>query len=125
MYFIDDVTDPEWKIVRQREPRSRRVTSEMGGETLSAAGRVNAAVQPVGLRPVCAEGSTEEVPQPIPAAIVEQVMAEEDVDEEDNPNAETDDCDEIEEIEVQERTLPSNDDRGGAGAAETGYGQQS
>ena len=42
MYFVDDVGDPEWKVVIHKEPRSKCVVSERDGETLSAAGHVNA-----------------------------------------------------------------------------------
>ena len=103
---MDDVCDPEWKIVRQIEPRSRRVTSEQGGETLSAAGRVDAVLLSNVRGDNVVEGPGGEIPQPIPAAMVDQVMAEEALDEEDTLQEETDPVDEMEETEVDTTTVP-------------------
>lgn len=45
VYFVDDPINPEWKIVRYKEPRSRRVTGDIAESSLSARGRDNATFQ--------------------------------------------------------------------------------
>ena len=112
MYFVNDVTDPDWKIVRQREPRSRRVTAELVGETLSASGSVDAAVMSAFARPMEGEVPTEQVAQPILAALVEQVMAEEELEEDDAPYNEADDVEDMDEAGEPVTSVPANHDPG-------------
>ena len=42
VYFVDDRYDPEWKVVRYKNPRSRRVTDALSEGSLSAPGQPNA-----------------------------------------------------------------------------------
>ena len=41
VFFVDDVNDPEWKVVRLKEPRSRRATEADDDGNLSAAGSLH------------------------------------------------------------------------------------
>ena len=42
VYFVDDPYEPEWKVVRYKNPRSRRVVDSLSQSSLSAPGRLNA-----------------------------------------------------------------------------------
>lgn len=42
VYFVDDITDREWKVVHLKEARSRRVVEADNDDNLSASGPVNA-----------------------------------------------------------------------------------
>ena len=81
VYFVDDPINPEWKIVRYKEPRSRRVTGDIAESSLSARGRDNATFQnqPEEEREV----PVDEVPAALVlAADVVHVMAHEEDDNE-------------------------------------------
>ena len=89
MYFVDDPYNPEWKVVIQKEPRSRRVTSLEVENSLSPSGRTHATREL--LRPELPnEGTVPDPPAPIREADVEHVMAHEESDEE--PGYEDIDC---------------------------------
>ncbi|KAG0574946.1 hypothetical protein KC19_VG304700 [Ceratodon purpureus] len=45
VYFVDDVTDMEWKVVRLKEPRSRRALELVDDDFLSASGSSEATHQ--------------------------------------------------------------------------------
>ena len=81
IYFVDDAINPGWKVVRYKEPRSRRVTDALSKSSLSAPGRVGAETQnqPKGDHP----GVNEKVAaEPVLGADVVHVMAHEEEDEE-------------------------------------------
>ena len=42
VYFVDDSEDPEWNVVRYKDPRSRRVTGGFREASLSTPGRSDA-----------------------------------------------------------------------------------
>ena len=98
---MSDVNDPDWKVVRQREPRSGCVTLEPEGQTLSVGGRVDATT-------MSAKEVREDIEhhggahaKVVPRTEVKQVMAGEECDEEDAPYADTDYVDSWEDNNVE------------------------
>ncbi|KAG0595825.1 hypothetical protein M758_UG201200 [Ceratodon purpureus] len=79
VYFVDDPINPEWKVVRYKEPRSSRVTGGIAETSLRAPGRDNAIVQdePEEEREVPIDKVTV---APVLAADVVHVMAHEEDD---------------------------------------------
>lgn len=78
---MDDPLDREWKVVRYKTPRSRRVTDALSEGSLSAPGRTNATR---GTRSVPLSDDVQDVapPDQVVNAAVEVVMADEEMDEE-------------------------------------------
>lgn len=81
VYFVDDPYNLEWKVVRYKDPRSRRVTDALSEGSLSAPGRANAT------RSICNfprhdDYLNELLPEPILHADVQHVMAHEEDDDE-------------------------------------------
>ena len=78
---MDDPLEREWKVVRYKTPRSHRVTDALSEGSLSAPGRTNATC-------VTSRGpQSEDVhdvapPDQVVNAAVENVMADEEMDEE-------------------------------------------
>lgn len=85
VYFVDDPEDPEWKVVRYKDPRSRRVTGGLPEASLSAPGRPNATfyVNAIGGRDQNIGHVSETVleAEPVLDADVEHVMAHEESDD--------------------------------------------
>lgn len=79
VYFIDDPEDPGWKVVRYKDPSSRRVTGGLQEASLSAHGRPDAtfSVNSVGGR----DQSVDPVSEPVLEVDVEHVMAHEEADD--------------------------------------------
>lgn len=80
VYFVDDPYDPEWKVVRYKDPRSRRVIGGIAEASLSAPGRGDATHMSTSSEQV--NGSPKRHLEPILEANVVHVMAHEEVDEE-------------------------------------------
>lgn len=71
---MDDVTDPDWKVVRVKEPRSRRVTAADDDGNLSAAGSLHSTRNI--MRHVPSDMNPNSVPgESIPRVELDQVMA--------------------------------------------------
>ncbi|KAG0594129.1 hypothetical protein M758_UG050400 [Ceratodon purpureus] len=81
VYFVDDPYAPEWKVVRYKIPRSRRITGDIVESSLSAPGRVDATYSMKPPRPPD-NNEAEFVPEPVLFADVVDVMADQEVDEE-------------------------------------------
>lgn len=78
---MDDPLDREWKVVRYKTPRSRRVTDALSEGSLSAPGRTNATR--VHSRVHRADDVEAMAPPDIVVnAAVQDVMADEEMDEE-------------------------------------------
>ena len=76
VYFIDDPYDRDWRVVRYKMPRSRRVTNALSEGSLSAPGRPY--VPSVMRRSHGANGERNRVPaEQVPTRDVQQAMAEE------------------------------------------------
>ena len=93
VYFIDDPIDPDWRIVRDVEPRSRRFMEETDAESLSAPGPVNATMN-AGVHRGEAPSLSAEDTEPILPVDVEHVLAHEESDD-DAPYADLDHTDDI------------------------------
>lgn len=100
---MEDPLNPEWRIVRDVEPRSRRVTSESEDESLSAPGRVDATRNIPAATEVAAGGS-ERTTEPILGVDVAHVLAH----EESNDEAGHDDLDHVDDI-IEEEVVPVDD----------------
>lgn len=81
VYFVDDPYDLEWKVVRYKDPRSRRVIDALSEGSLSAPGRPNA-TRLVGRFTRHDDYPNEMPPEPILHADVQHVMAHEEDDDE-------------------------------------------
>ena len=77
---MDDPLDPEWKVVRYKDPRSRRVEGGLAEATLSAPGREEAT--DVRRQARDADPGSEVRGDPILEADVVHVMAHEEDDDE-------------------------------------------
>ncbi|KAG0614412.1 hypothetical protein M758_6G174600 [Ceratodon purpureus] len=81
VYFVDDPLDREWKVVRYKNPRSKRVTDGLSKGSLSAPGRLNA-TQLI-FANARRENPVDEVPpEPVLRADYQHVMAHEERDDE-------------------------------------------
>ena len=80
VYFIDDPLDPDWKVVRYKDPRSARVTGGVTEATLSAPGREDATH--IGQSSYEDDGSGDRPHEPVLEADVVHVVAHEEMDEE-------------------------------------------
>ena len=80
VYFVDDPYDPGWKVVRYKDPRSRRVIEGLTEASLSAPGRGDAThISSTSEEDV----ETHDRPrEPVVEADVVHVMAHEEVDDE-------------------------------------------
>lgn len=81
VYFVDDPYDLEWKVVRYKDPRSRRVTDSLSEGSLSAPGRANA-TRSIRSYPGHDDYPNEMPAEPILHADVQHVMAHEEDDDE-------------------------------------------
>lgn len=94
MFFVDDVDNPEWKIVVQAEPRSRRVEEGVMEPLLEARGAAREVGVDLGLQPSELNADRMEDTVRVPTEEVDTVDAQfededseagfEDVDVEDN-----------------------------------------
>lgn len=81
MYFIQDPLDSDWRIVRDVEPRSCRVTANTEEEPLSAPGRADATTNlsnPTDVHPV----ENDPMREPVLEADVAHVLAHEESNDE-------------------------------------------
>ena len=97
MYFVDDVCDPEWKVVIQKGPRSKRVVAGSDEGTLSAAGHIDATTFLPGRAAQQGGEELEVDAEPVLGAHVEQVLAHQEDDLPEAAYADTDHVDEVEE----------------------------
>ena len=95
MYFVDDVLEAGWKVVRHKEPRSKRVISDSDTETLSAAGHIDATTFLPDRIARHAGDRVEVDAEPILAADVEQVSAHREEEYHENADADMEEVDEV------------------------------